>query len=301
MKYELIIVRYAEIGLKAKYTRNLFESALINNIKSAFKTKNINVKIKKQRGRIYIYCKQIKKSITILQKIFGIISISPSIKITTNINKITEKAVEIAKNKISEKNSFALRVTREGIHRFTSQDIAITAGDAIVKATKVKVNLTKPDYELFIEIRGKDTYFYEEKIPAPGGLPVNTQGNVLAIIDNKESILSAWYLIRRGCSTVFIIYNPKMKKTLEEFNKNLFLNFNVIHKKNKNLEENNKIAHEQKCDAIVTGHTLYKNQKETLRDVINYKNNTNIPVLHPLIAMRKDEINKKLKEIGIKK
>jgi len=303
VNYELIIIRYAEIGLKAKYTRKKFENTLIENIKKVLKQKKIEIEIKKHKGRIYIYSDQIKKIIPILKSIFGMVSFSPAIKIKTDKTKITEKAVELTKNKISKKDKFALRVTRDGKHSFTSQDIAIVAGDAVVKKTSAKVDLTKPDYELFIEIRNNDTFFYEEKIPAPGGLPIHTQGKVLAIIDTKDSILAAWYIIRRGCSAIFVISDKKMEKTLEKFIKKWFLNFSIITTDNTNNfnDKINKIAIEKNCKAIITGHTLYKNKEKTLKEIKNYKKNMNLPVIHPLIAFNKDEINKKLEEIGIKK
>ena len=54
MNYEVIIVRYGEIGLKAKPTRKRFENTLINNIKNALKKENISNKIIIKQGRIYI-------------------------------------------------------------------------------------------------------------------------------------------------------------------------------------------------------------------------------------------------------
>jgi len=303
VNYELIIIRYAEIGLKAEYTRKKFENTLIKNIKKVLKQKQIEIEIKKHRGRIYLYSNQIKKIIPILKSIFGIVSFSPAIKIQTDKTKITKKAVELTKNKISKKDKFALRVTRDGKHSFTSQDIAIIAGDAVVKKTGAEVDLTNPDYELFIEIRNNDTFFYEKKIPAPGGLPIYTQGKVLAIIDTKGSILATWYIIRRGCSAIFVICDKKIEKTLKKFITKWFLNFSIVKIDNINNfnEKINKLAIEKNCKAIITGHALYKNKEKSLEEIKRYKKNMSVPVIHPLIAFNKDEINKKLEEIGIKK
>lgn len=301
MKHELIIIRYSEIALKAKYTRKTFENILIKNIKNTLKTKNIPHKIEKQYGRIYLYTKKINTTIKILQKIFGIKNISPAIKTKSNINDITKKSVEVLKEKIKKNQTFALRVTREGKHEYTSQDIAVQVGDAIVKNTKAKVNLTKPDHTLYIEIRKENTFLFEKKIPCPGGLPLGTQGNILAITTKKETILAAWYLMRRGCNIVFITTDKKIEKTIQNFLKKWFIKPQIFHiKNNKQLDKKiRKIITEKQCNAIVTEHTLYN--KNFINDIKQLKKQFKLPILQPLIAMNKNEIQKKSKEIGLTK
>jgi len=301
MKTENIIIRYSEIALKAKYTRRIFESILIKNIKNALKTKNISYQIEKQRGRIYLYTKKINTTLKILPKIFGIKTISPAIKTKSNIDSITKKAVKILKEKIKEKQSFALRITREGKHEYTSQDVAVHVGNVIVKNTKAKVNLTKPDHTLYIEIRGEDAFLFEEKIPCQGGLPLGTQGTVLALVENQKTILAAWYLMRRGCTIVFIITNKSIEKTLRRFLEKWFIKPEIIYiENNKKLNETiKKIISEKQCEAIVTSHTIYDN--DLINDIKQFKKQFKLPVLQPLITMSIDEIQKKSREIGLLK
>ena len=301
VKNEIIIIRYSEIALKAKYTRKIFENTLVDNIKNALKTKNILYEIKKQRGRIYLYTKKINTTLKILPKIFGIKTISPAIKTKSNIESITKKAVKILKEKIKEKQSFALRITREGKHEYTSQDVAVHVGNVIVKNTKAKVNLTKPDHTLYIEIRGEDAFLFEEKIPCQGGLPLGTQGTVLALVENQKTILAAWYLMRRGCTIVFIITNKSIEKTLRRFLEKWFIKPEIIYiENNKKLNETiKKIISEKQCEAIVTSHTIYDN--DLINDIKQFKKQFKLPVLQPLITMSIDEIQKKSREIGLLK
>ena len=145
MKYELILVRYGEIALKGKETRNRFENILVNNIRNALNSKKILHKIKKERGRIYVFTDQIQDSIDILQKVFGITSVSPAVKINSDMDVMSKFAVKVAKeNNLTERNSFALRVTRTGSHSFSSQDVAVKLGSDIVDATGAKVDLSNP-------------------------------------------------------------------------------------------------------------------------------------------------------------
>ena len=303
MKYELIIVRYGELGLKAKATRKRFEDALINNIKNALKTKQISHNIKKELGRIYVYTKDIDKSINVLTKIFGITSISPAVKTDIDIKSISRFAIKISKEKITEENSFALRVERTGNHPYSSQDVAVEVGNDIVKKIKSNVNLTNPDFELFIEIRNKNTYFFIEKIPCNGGLPLRTQGNILMLIDSLDSILAAWYIMRRGCKPIFLITKSAVSNVLSDFIEQWYADQDMVmvDSKKKLYKNINKIISERKCDAIVTDHNLHKNPKNVIYDIKRLNENIIVPILHPLIIMQEKEIEKKSKEIGIQK
>jgi thiamine biosynthesis protein ThiI len=301
VKYELILVRYGEIGLKAKETRKRFEDALVNNIKTALNKEHISNRIKKEWGRIYVYTNQINESLAVLQKIFGITSISPAVQTQSDMDFVSKLAVTFSKEVLNKEKSFALRVTRTGDHEFTSQDVAIKIGSDIVKETKAFVNLTKPDFKLFIEIRDKNAYIFTEKIRGSGGLPLGTQGKIMALIDNPKSILASWYLMRRGCKIIFINTKKSNTEALSSFTSNWYADSDIsIFNSGKDIYENlNKIASERKCDAVVTGYSLGDSQHK-LSDIKLFKKHIALPILCPLIAMDQDEISKKCKEIGVK-
>jgi len=303
VKYELIIiVRYGEIALKGNATRRHFENYLINNIKKALNTKKILFNIKREWGRIYIHTDQIKKSIDVLQKIFGIVSMSPAIQTQSDMDSMSSLAVSISKEVLSEGKTFAIRTTREGKHEYTSQDVSVKIGSDIVELTKAGVNLTKPDFKLFIEVRRENAYIFTEKIHGTGGLPLGTQGRILALIDNLESILAAWQLMRRGCRIVFVNVNESNTDILNLFIDNWFAESDVsmIDPDESSLYETlDKIAAERNCDAVVTGHVTYKDFQKELSEIMLMKKHINLPILHPLISMEKEDINKKCKEIGI--
>ncbi len=301
VNYELIIVRYGEIALKGKETRKHFESILIKNIKNALKKNDIPHRIIREWGRIYIYTEQIKKSLFVLKKIFGITSISPCMQTLGEMEYISKLSLKISKEKLNKKKSFAIRATRTGKHNFTSQDIAVQVGNDIVKVTKAIVNLTKPNFELFIEIRNDKAFIFTKKIRGVGGMPFGTQGRILALIDSKYSILAAWYLIRRGCKATFLITKKSNLNVLKSFLKNWYIDPDIHDLKpgNNFIKYLIKIANEKKSEAIVTGSNLFVQSKKTLSYIKKLKKSVNLPILHPLIVIDKKEINKKCKEIGI--
>jgi len=299
MNHDLILIRYGELALKSAFVRRQFESALTRNIKQVFQTQNIPYTLQKQWGRIYLHTKEIDKSIPLLTKIFGITSVSPAVQTTADIQEISCQAILIAKEHIKKNNIFALRVTRTGNHCFTSQDIAIKIGDDIRKATKARVDLTHPDVELFIEIRDNKAFFFLEKIRGPGGLPLGTQGNVVALIDTKESLLASWYLMRRGCTVTFVSLDESLTDSINSFLNTWQVNFPIIvvsDKKNLTSTLQNIIV-ERNADALVTGHTLFS--ATALAEITHFKNQLNYPVLSPLCVMDKKEIRQKCTSLGI--
>ena len=297
MNYELIIVRYGEIALKGKEIRKRFESILVNNIKNALKTVKISNKLKQERGRIYIYTNQINKSITVLEKIFGITSISPANQTDADITSISKLAINLLDNKLNKDSNFAIRATRTGTHDFSSQDVAVEVGDKIVKSTKAGVDLTNPEFELFIEVRNKNAFLFTEKIRGVGGMPLGSQGNILAIIDSPESILASWYLMRRGCKTIFLKTKEIDTNFLQSFMDNWFVKSEILTFDKENI---NKTLDENTCNAIVTGHSLNNNSEEVISDIEKLKKHVRLPILNPLITMDAEEINTKIRQIGLK-
>ena len=294
MKSNLIIVRYGEIGLKAEYTRKQFENILIKNIKGSLKRENISFNIKQTRGRIYVHTDQIKTACNILKKIFGIISVSPVVHTISDIDYMEKLAIEIADEKLSENMSFALKVTRVGIHKFTSRDVAIKLGDSIVKKTGASVDLTNPDITINIDIREKDAYFYFDKIHGVGGLPLSSQGNVLAVINDEKSILAAWYLMKRGCNTVFALSNNSIRGLLEDFIRNWYTKKTIYLVKNNDYKKFKEIISYNQCDAIVVGYFV-----DDLTLIKKLKEKTRLPILTPLLSMEIDKVKQDCKKIGL--
>jgi thiamine biosynthesis protein ThiI len=301
VKFELILVRYGEIGLKAKETRKRFENTLINNIKNALNIEQIPNKIKREWGRVYVYTEYIDRVIPVLKRVFGITSVSPASFTESNMIFISKMSLYISKFFITPERSFALRVTRTGNHDFTSQDVAIKVGKAIEKSTNVKVNLSNPDVELFIEVRDDFSYFFTEKIRGTGGLPLGSQGKVLALIEDSKSILAAWYLLKRGCAVVFAITNKKILDSLNSFTSYWYVKPTIVFiDSKKNLfNELNKLVIDYKCDSIVTGHALIDNQESVISEIANFKKHLKSVLLNPLIGMNKEEIKKKIEGIGL--
>jgi adenylyl- and sulfurtransferase ThiI len=258
----LYIIRYSEIGLKGG-NRKYFENKLISNIKEFLKNSKIKNKILRLRGRILVETD--KK--TSFKTIFGIASYSEAIE-TKNIKKEVKKLIKNF-NKNTKFRVTAQRLEKKGK---TSLELEREIGAFIVKEKGSKVSLKDYQKNIQIELFNNKAYLFVDKIRCFSGLPVGTEGKVLAIINNEADILAALLMMKRGCEVIA----TKNNKLLQDYN----------HKKPLKIINGNydKIAEENNCKAIITGETDLK--EKHLKTII----------LKPLIAYNKKEIKERLEE-----
>ena len=76
--YHLLLVRYGEISLKGR-NRKMFEDILLDNIKTALQGILVH-DIHKTFGRLYIETDHWQQAAERLQRVFGIVSLSPVLK-----------------------------------------------------------------------------------------------------------------------------------------------------------------------------------------------------------------------------
>ena len=222
MDYDLIIARYGEIGVKSSKIRSRFERRLVKNIKA-----NFDCDVDRNQGRIYIRPKDFTEAIKKLNNIFGVVSYSPAISTKTTYEDIDKTLVEYVKelvkdNLIDWDTKFAIKCRRVGEHDFTSQEMAAHCGSIVRTVVSAPVDLTNPDLTIFIEVRDDDTYIFHEKIKGPGGLPLGTQGKVVALISSGiDSPVATYLMMKRGCEVIALHFNNDPfsgPKVTENFN-----------------------------------------------------------------------------------
>jgi len=324
---EEILVRVGEIFLKSEPVLRIYERRLIDNMKTALTREKIKFKIYKLRGRIFIQTKQIEKSCEVLKKVFGIVSFSPCYNLkTSSLREIQNFVKKNYPKWIKEKQKFAARARRVGRHDFTSQDLAKAVGDVIDR----KVDLTKPDVEVGIELREDNCYIYTETMKGLGGLPVSTSGKVLCLMSGGiDSPVAAWMMMKRGCSVTFLHFHSfplvskksiektkELVKVLSQYQneiKTYFVPFQKIQTEIKTkidekyrivlyrrfmLRIAEKIARMEEAGAIATGENLAQVSSQTLDNLAVIEEVTAMPVLRPVVGMDKVEIVDLAKKIG---
>jgi len=202
----IVLIRYSEIGLKSTPVRTRFENQLKGKIISMLASDHIEALVKKGNARFYVESNDTDGAIRSLKKVFGIASISITEVCGTRMDEICSKAAEYSISRISENQSFAVKARREGTQPYASMDVGREAGSAIYEANKeknIRVDLSKPDVKIYIEVRDNKTYIFDSYIQCHAGLPLGSQGNVMAEVNDDRGVLSAWLMMKRGCK-VFI-------------------------------------------------------------------------------------------------
>ncbi len=204
-----IIVRYGEIALKSEPVRRRFEWRLIENIKLSLK--GLDYKLRRERGRIFIDTRRPSAATERMAKIPGIVSASPSLRTDASIGSITSAVVGEAKKILSPGMTFAIRTSRVGEHPFSSMDVNVSVGSAVLAEVKgVRVNLSAPEREIFVEVRGGDAYVFTKIVGGAGGLPLGTQGSVVAPFSGSlNGSVSSYLTMKRGCMLHPIFFDPR--------------------------------------------------------------------------------------------
>ena len=195
----MIIIRFAEIGLKGK-NRAFFEKTLVNNIKACLDAHKIEYKnITRPMGRVLIAADDPCKC---LECVFGIASFSDAVGAGFNMEQIKKEALKLAKD-LTPKKSF--RITCQRLDKrfpLTSQQFDIELGAFIQEKTNAKVKMKGFDLNIRAEIIDGFVYLFTEKIKGLGGLPVGVEGKVIVLLENEASLLAGLFMMKRGCHII---------------------------------------------------------------------------------------------------
>lgn len=289
-----IIIRYGELALKSNYVRRQFIRRLVHNIEAAFIFEKKSCMIEAEWGRLFLFSDDLDSAKLILKRIMGITSFSPATYSSSDADDIIKTSVDIAQEVLDEKTSFAVRAQRTGNHDYTSQDMARRLGSALVEKFHSPVDLTNPDVEIGLDIRNNSAYHFFEKISGVGGLPLGTQGTVLCEICCASDLLAAWFLARRGCMPILQLKNSDCKSEAIRFANHWFLNRNLIVDDDVSLSS---LGSKFKPQALVVGMRLIN--KDALEAIQLKKQQSSLPLLTPLVGLSDEEINSRLKAIGV--
>lgn len=215
----VILIKYGELSTK-KGNRNFFINTLYNNVKN--KLKNFDVKISKDRARMYIEFRDnelddIKKNI---DKVFGIHKYHIAYIVDTNIDSIKDKALDI----ISKLNYKTFKVeTKRSFKAFEidSMEISRAVGGYILKNTdNLTVDVHNPEVVIQIEVREGNSYIYLNSYQGSGGYPVGTQPKgFLMLSGGIDSPVAGYLAMKRGVSLEAVYFEAIPHTSLEARNK----------------------------------------------------------------------------------
>ena len=326
-----ILVRYGEIGVKSPVVRKRFEKKLISNIK-----KLIECKITINQGRIFLFPEDHEKAVRSLKKIFGVVSFSPTVSTDTDYGSIKSTVQDyikelMDKGEFDPEKPFAVKCRRVGTHNFSSREMAGFCGAAVIELTNAPVDLSNPEFKLFVEVRENKTYIFHQKIAGPGGLPIGTQGRMIALVSGGiDSPVATYLMMKRGCDITILNFNNypytsgsnekiiKIYQKLKEYASGSELKLYQVNYgdflkkcteeapprmtcvlcKSGMYQIAEKIAKTEKALAIIDGSSVGQVASQTLPNILATRYSTSMPVLSPLIGLDKTEISEIAEKIG---
>lgn len=202
----VLLVRYSEIGLKSAPVRRRFENQLKDNMLSMLMEDGVEALVTKNGARYYVEATDPDAAVASLRRVFGVGSISVAEECdSSRMEDICSKVAEYSRSRISAGQSFAVKARREGSQGYTSMDVGREAGSAIFIANEdrgVRVDLTDPDVVFYVEVRENRAFVFGEYIRCHAGLPVGSQGKVIAEVGDERGMVAAWLMMKRGCRAI---------------------------------------------------------------------------------------------------
>ena len=317
----VILIKYGELSTK-KGNRNFFINTLYNNVKN--KLKNFNVKISKDRARMYIEFRDnelddIKKNI---DKVFGIHKYHIAYIVDTNIDSIKEKALDVI-SKLSYK-TFKVETKRSfKAFEIDSMEISRVVGGYILKNTdNLTVDVHSPEVVIQIEVREGSSYIYLNSYQGSGGYPVGTQPKgFLMLSGGIDSPVAGYLAMKRGVSLEAVYFEAIPHTSLEARNKVISLtkklasytnsinlhivNFTPIQEAiYKNCRGDycitimrrmmyrimEKLVKSRNGYVIINGESIGQVASQTLVSMSVINSVTNVPVIRPVACLDKLEI-----------
>ncbi len=321
----MFIVRYGEIGLKGK-NRGKFEEILERNIIRAMQRVGYTAKVRRTRGRIFVYAPE--QASSVLGRIPGIISYSPAVEMSY------EEIPNYLKTALSGRNPASFKVEAHRVDKNfprTSPQINEEIGAFVVDHFGWSVNLTNPELIIGIEIIDSRSYVFFDKYPGVGGLPVGSAGKLLLLISpGMDSPVAGYMLLRRGANIVALHFSQgplgeekvrKYIKKLSEYTPRdielvIIPHHEIMDKyvqalkdtkreewtcvfcKYLMLREAERVANEKGALGIITGDSLGQVASQTLQNMMVESMAAHLPIYRPLIGMDKVDIESIAREIG---
>lgn len=331
MKNErLFLIHYHEIGLKGK-NRTRFEQRLQRNVDRALKGVPRG-SVRRMFGRMTLELTPDSPLDVIRERlahVCGIANFAEAVTVERTIEALRETAWALAEKAKFE--SFRITTKRSDKSFYMNSDeICRDVGAYVKERSGAQVKMKDADLEIYIEITTSRLFMYAEKIPAPGGLPVDAKERAMSLISSGiDSPVASFKLMKRGVHLSFVHFhsqpytNKNSQRNTEElvqvlnryqYVSDLFLvpfvevqrhimteaiaSYRVILYRRCMVRIAAALAERANCQALVTGDNVGQVASQTLANIRAIEEVTLMPILRPLAGDNKEEIIEQARKIG---
>lgn len=331
--YQLVMVKYGELGLKGK-NKMQFVNRLAKNIEKVIADLEPR-KVIVNQGRIFVPAEDdMDEVMERLQKVFGIYALCPVVRLERNMDEIKEMAWKVLQDALPNGGKFKVE-SRRADKRFPlpSPEISREVAGYIFDqcGDEYEAEMRHPKFSLQVEVREDWAYIYCQAIPGAKGMPVGTGGKAVVMLSGGiDSPVAAWMAMKRGVSVEMVHFESfpftsqraqekvlDLAKILTEWS-NASIKVHCVHftEIQKAIHEKcreeygitimrrfmfriaERIATQGHAMAIYTGESVGQVASQTLESMFTINNVTTMPVLRPLVGMDKEEIMALANRIG---
>ena len=329
----LVVIHYAEIGLKGK-NRPFFEGQLLGNLQRVLDPLAAPETVRSRRlyGRLVVELpdqvpfEEVSRRI---RRIFGVAHFGRARSCAPQPEEIEKTTVELMTERRPE--SFGIRVRRiEKRHPFSSQALATRLGAAVQAVTGARVDLGSPDVWVDVHVLSDEALIRAEQIQGPGGMPVGSAGRIVSLISGGiDSPVASLLALKRGCKALFVHFHSHpftsaasqqkvrdLVALLAQYqgrSRLILVPFGALQQtlvqetapgprivlyRRFMLRIAERIAARNGAHALVTGESLSQVSSQTLANVDTINRAATLPVLRPLIGLDKAEIIERARTLG---
>ncbi|WP_207802222.1 tRNA uracil 4-sulfurtransferase ThiI [Paenibacillus xerothermodurans] len=324
MKPDVIVLRFGELTLKGK-NRHRFEKTIFDQVvrvMQPFPT----VSLSKEYGRVYLRLNGEPYAAIAdrLKKVLGLSSFSPAYTAPLDVDSIRTAAVQAVQSAQTAPHTFKVSVRRVNkSFPHDSQEMNQLVGGHVLRAIPgLKVDVSRPDIEVKIELREERALIFSQVVEGAGGFPLGSNGKAMLMLSGGiDSPVAGFLAMRQGVQLEAVHFHSypytsersqqKVKDLLAKLTpyagdiKLHMVPFTGVQTKIHQAYRDNllitllrramfriteKLAEAHNASAIVTGESLGQVASQTLSSMNVIGRAVELPVLQPLICMEKQQI-----------
>ena len=331
---EIFLLKLGEIVLKGANKRQ-FENRLRQNVRRRMKAYgNFDVYI--MQSTVYVEpmddeC-DVDGAWEACSTIFGVVSLCRCRPCEKNLDAIFETVEAYLGDDLDCARSFKVESKRSD-KRFplTSIQLSQEIGGRLAEAhPTVAVDVHKPDYTVYVEVRDLAAYVHGPAVPGAGGLPTGVGGRAMCLLSGgidspvaaymmakrgleieavhffsypytsqlaKDKVIELARLVSRYCGkmTVNVVGFTEIQEAIRD---NCPEEFFTLIMRRFMMEISAKLARQDGCGALITGENLGQVASQTMEAMTVTGAVVDMPIFMPLIGMDKEEIVTISRKIG---
>ena len=331
---DLLLCKPGEIFLKG-LNKHYFEERLVANVKRRLKPIG-HFRVTYLQSALYIEAADdtadLDAAYDAVRKVFGIATITRAAACEKDKDAITALAKTYLHGAMTAARSFKVE-TKRSDKRFpmTSIELSQYVGGELAEAyPDTVVDVHDPELTVRLEVREQAAYVHAQAVEAAGGMPVGCNGAAVTMLSGGiDSPVSSYMIAKRGVRLVPVhffsfpytselakekvlslakeltAYTGRMTLQIvpfthiqEEIRRACPEEYFTLIMRRFMMRLAQAVAHQQGCQALVTGESLGQVASQTMASLAVTENAVDMPILRPLIGIDKVEIIHTSRRIG---